>query len=348
MTELLRAPYATGNDHAPPAARARPIRLTLNESPYGPTPTVLRALRNWSRTANRYPEFRPERLRRAIAKHAGVPVEWVTVGPGATGLIDQQLRRANAGDEIVGATPTFEGYPLLAAAHGLRYRGVPCRPDGSVDVDALAAAVTSRTFAVVVCSPHNPTGSVIPPADLDRLLSAVPERVRVVLDEAYLEFAEAEFGYDPLRSGVLAATHPNLVVLRTFSKAFGLAGIRAGYAFGAGWAVDEIRATEVPFAVGPAAEAAVPVALEAVAETRRRVTRIVAERERLAEGLRDAGLPALPSHANYLFLPTHDPIALADRFADGGIAVKACGTGVRASVGTATDTDIVLAWVRRA
>ncbi|GAA4388540.1 pyridoxal phosphate-dependent aminotransferase [Tsukamurella soli] len=332
-----------------PADLRRPsIRLALNESSYGPTPTVARALRSWAATANRYPGFRTDRLRAAIAVHAGMPADWVAVGAGATGVLDQLFQAATPGDEIVGATPTFDGYPLLAAARGLRYRGIRVGSDGGVDLDSLAAGVTPSTFAVIVCSPHNPTGSVVDAAALARFVAAIPEHVRVILDEAYLEFAEAASGPDPLRSGVLAATHPNLVVVRSFSKAFGLAGLRVGYAFGAGRPIEEIRAVELPFAVGAAAEVAVPVALAAVAETRRRVARIVADRERLAAGLREVGLPPLKSHANFLYLPTHDPVALTERFAQGGIAVKACAAGVRMSIGSTAETDAVLEWVRRA
>ncbi|MDF0529525.1 aminotransferase class I/II-fold pyridoxal phosphate-dependent enzyme [Tsukamurella sp. 8F] len=328
-------------------ATPSPIRLSLNESPYGPTPSVLRALRAWAMTANRYPEFVPDRLRGVIAAHVGVPPEWVTVGPGATGLFERILAEAAHGDEIVGATPTFDGYPMLANAAGVPYRGVALRPDGTVDVDAIAAAVTSRTYAVVLCSPHNPTGSVVDPDALMRLLDGVPPRVRVILDEAYLEFAEHALGLDPLQTGVLAATRANLVVLRTFSKAFGLAGVRAGYAFGSGWAAAALRAAETPFSVGPAAEAAVPAALDALAEVRRRVHRIVAERERLAAGLRAAGANPLPSMANFLYLPAREPAELSDRLARAGILVRSCATGVRISVGTAHDTDAVLDAMRR-
>src|SRR5262249_50859936 len=206
-----------------------PLALSLNENPFPPLPAVRSALTRSIYAANRYPEFLPERLRSLIADHIGLPADQVVLGAGATGVVLQALQALTApGDAIAMASPTFDGYPIVAQMARLNTVTVPLDKDGHNDLDGLADAA-AKARVVVVCRPHNPTGTLEPTAELFRFLRRVPRDTIVLLDEAYIEFAAPEHRLDV---SALTAHFPNVVLVRTFSKAYGLAGLRIGYRVG--------------------------------------------------------------------------------------------------------------------
>ncbi|WP_405159974.1 aminotransferase class I/II-fold pyridoxal phosphate-dependent enzyme [Nocardia sp. NBC_01499] len=303
--------------------------LTLSENPFPPLPSVLRAVNSVLAQANRYPEFLPRRLPKLIAHHLGLHSDQVVVGSGATGVamqIIQSLMRPGAG--MVYATPTFDGYPIMAEMAGVEVVPVPLDSAGNQDLWAMTRAIDKRTGLVVVCRPHNPTGTVVSASELKAFLGAVPARVPVILDEAYVEFLGAAEYIDPL---ALLSKHPNLLVLRTFSKAYGLAGLRIGYAFGRPEMMARVRRLQLPFGVSSAAVAAVSASYAAEPELAMRTMRITAARESLRNALRRCGIAVPLSHANFLYLPGPG-VATALRRA--GIAAKAYPDGsARISVG---------------
>ncbi|MFC4123787.1 pyridoxal phosphate-dependent aminotransferase [Nocardia rhizosphaerae] len=281
--------------------RARDSRfdLSLSENPFPPLPSVLAAVSDTLASAHRYPEFVPELLPRIIGTHCGVPAENVVAGAGATGVAMQILRALGSG-EIVSATPTFDGYPILAEMVGMPLVPVPLDSEGHQDLTALRRAMTRRTALVVLCRPHNPTGTAVDGAAVRSFLTAIPRRVVVLLDEAYAEFLDPIDRLDPC---ALLHRHPNLLILRTFSKAYGLAGLRIGYCIGRGELIARVRAQQVPFAVPAAAVAAVRASYAARAELDARVAGIGREREELRLSLRAMGINAPRSRANFLYLP---------------------------------------------
>lgn len=301
--------------------------LGLSENPFPPLPSIITAVNETIAQANRYPEFLPQRLPRMIAEHLGVGAEEVVVGAGATGVAMQVMRALGAG-ELVTSTPTFDGYPLMAEMAGLSLAPVPLDTAGDQDLAALRRAVTRRTTLIVLCRPHNPTGTVLDADAVRSFLAAIPRRVPVLLDEAYVEFLAPA---DRLDLHALLRRHANLLVLRTFSKAYGLAGLRIGYCVGRGELIERIRAQQLPFGIGTAAVAAVRAAYAADDELHTRVARITTERESLRTALRACGIDVPISHANFLYLPGPG-VATALRRA--GIRAKAYPDGsARITVG---------------
>lgn len=322
-------------------------RLALNESPYPPLRSVRGAMRRAAARAHRYPQFYPDDLTEAVAAWCGVSPEQVAVGSGSVGVALQLLRAAaGPGDTVVHAWRTFDAYPLLARMTGARSVPVPLTADGHQDLDGLLAAIDQRTRVVVLCSPHNPTGSLVPPGALREFLHRVPRRVIVVLDEAYVEFAHGVRLPDVV---ALSAAHPNLLVLRTFSKAYGLAALRVGYGLGGAELVARIREQQLPFGVNAVATAAVRASLRAGDELRARVERIVAERDRLRDELAGLGWRVGAGHANSVWLAAPDPVdrAAAALAAAGVQARHYPGEGVRLTVGGRAANDAVLAALSR-
>lgn len=276
------------------------FELGLSENPFPPLPSVLAALYEQMARANRYPEFLPQRLPRIIADRVGVDPEQVAVGSGATGVAMQIMQAVlRSGETMVFANPTFDGYPIMADMLGVEAVAVPLDHGGRQDLCAMGEAVDDRTGLVVVCRPHNPTGTLVSAADLEVFLSSIPPQVVVILDEAYVEFIDAADAVDVLG---LIRRYPNVLVLRTFSKAFGLAGLRIGYAFGGRELVARVRRRQLPFGMSCAAVAAVTASYAAEDELQARVARITAERELLWVALRQNGVHVPRSHANFLYL----------------------------------------------
>ncbi|MEU9480343.1 histidinol-phosphate transaminase [Streptomyces sp. NPDC048191] len=317
-------------------------RLALNESPYPPLPSVREAMQRAVAEAHRYPQFHPDDLTELIAAWCGVTSDNVAVGSGSVGVALQVLRAvARPGDAVVHAWRTFDAYPLLAAMVDARPVPVPLSPDGHQDLDALLAAFDDRTRVVVLCNPHNPSGSLVTADALSAFLRQVPRHVTVLLDEAYLEFARDPGLPD---SPALVDAHPNVLVLRTFSKAYGLAALRVGYGLGAPDLVARIRRQQLPFGVNAVATAAVKASLRAESELRLRVDTVVAERERLRRELVSIGWCVRPGHANSVWLAAPDPVdAGAAALTEAGIEARHYpGEGLRLTVGDRNANDTVL------
>ena len=320
----------------PPYRQGRPadpngFKLSSNENPFDPLPGVVEAVRG-AVSLNRYPDATAGRLCRALADKFGVEREQVIAGAGSVSLLAAFIQAAaGAGDEVVYAWRSFEAYPSLVLVSGATSVQVPGLPDGRHDLDAMAAAVTDRTRVIVLCTPNNPTGPIITRAEFDDFVAKVPSSVLILLDEAYSEFVTDTDAVDGLAARVYEA-HPNVVVLRTFSKAYGLAALRIGYAIGHPHVLDAARATVIPLSVTAQAEEAALASLAAEAELRERVAVIAERRDRLAQGLRDAGWPVPVSQSNFVWLQTADP-AVAAAFDRAGLMVRAFPDGVRISVG---------------
>ncbi|MFF7353966.1 histidinol-phosphate transaminase [Streptomyces filipinensis] len=317
-------------------------RLALNESPYPPLPSVREAMQRAVAQAHRYPQFHPDDLTERIAAWCRVPCERVAVGSGSVGVALQLLQAVvRPGDAVVHAWRTFDAYPLLAAMAGARSLPVPLSPEGHQDLGALLAALGHRTRVVVLCNPHNPTGSLVTAGALSAFLSQVPRHVTVLLDEAYVEFAR---GTDLPDTPALLDAHPNLLVLRTFSKAYGLAALRVGYGLGAPGLVERIRRHQLPFGINAVATAAVKASLRAESELRLRVDTVVAERERLRCELVSLGWRVRPGHANSVWLAAPDPVDEgAAALTDAGVQARHYpGEGLRLTVGDRNANDTVL------
>ncbi len=277
-----------------------PYALSLNESPFPPLPAVRAAVRASLDSLNRYPEFLPHRLRSVIAGRLGMTDDQVVIGEGATGVLMQVLRALTGpGDTLVTSTPTFDGYPILARMARLQQVTVPLDRHGHHDLDAMAdAAVGARV--VVVCRPHNPTGTVEQVSALERFLRRVPADTVVLLDEAYVEFLTPDLRVDAVD---LVRRFGNLVVVRTFSKAYGLAGLRVGYGFCAPALGRALWTMQLPFGVSLPALVAVVASYDAETELGQRIRTITAERRRLQLRLRAMGVYTTDAQANFVYLP---------------------------------------------
>ncbi|MFE4456787.1 pyridoxal phosphate-dependent aminotransferase [Nocardia tengchongensis] len=329
----------------PPARECPRFPLALNENPYGPLPSVRRALEGALVSANRYPEFWPRRLPRLIANHLGCSSEQIVVGAGATGVIMHILQALLTGPdaEVVMADPTFDGYPLLTVTVGGHPVMVPLTADGSQDLEAMLAAIDARTQIVVLCNPHNPTGTRLRHRDLAGFLNRIDARITVILDEAYIEFMPPHRRTD---TDLILAAHPNVIVVRTFSKAFGLAGLRVGYALTNPQTAARIARWQIPFGINALAEIAVHASYAAQGELNHRIRTITRERDRLTAALRRLGYTPPDSAANYVFVPLTDPVQagrVSEAFAAAGIRAKQYPAGIRITVGDPTANDAVIA-----
>lgn len=324
------------------AVGAAAYKLSSNENPYPPLPSVVAAIADAAVDVNRYPDMYATELTEAIAQRLGVATESVVAGTGSVAVLGHVLTAVcEAGDDVVLPWRSFEAYPIavtLAHAHQVR---VPVLPDGRLDLPAMAAAVTDRTRVVLVCTPNNPTGPAVRDAELRTFLDAVPRDVLVVLDEAYVEFVRDPDAPDAL---ALFAEHPNVVLLRTFSKAYGLAGLRVGYAVARPRLAAGIRTASTPFGVSHVAQLAALASLRAETELLTRVDAIVAERTRILDGLRAQGWDVPDSQANFVWLALGDrTTTFAERCAQAGVLVRPfAGEGVRVSVGEPDATAIFL------
>jgi histidinol-phosphate aminotransferase len=294
-----------------------PYALSLNENPFPPLPAVRSALIRSIYAVNRYPEFLPERLRGLIAGHAGLPAEQVVLGAGATGVALQALHALTSpGDTVAMASPTFDGYPIIARMARLNPLLVPLDQDGHHDLDGLADAAADARV-VVVCRPHNPTGTLQSADEVARFLRRVPRDTVVLLDEAYIEFAAPEHRID---IAALLAAFPNVVVVRTFSKAYGLAGLRIGYGLSS-------------------------PSYEAEGQLLQRIQAINAERRYLRMRLSALGVYTTDAHANFVYLPLRGGRGRPWRevFADSGLHVRHYADGgARITVGNRASTLAVL------
>ncbi|WP_419931765.1 histidinol-phosphate transaminase [Candidatus Poriferisodalis sp.] len=323
---------------------AEAIKLASNENANDPLPSVAKAVSEAALGMNRYPDHRCMGVREALADRHSVGLDHVTVGSGSVGVL-QQLFAAyvDPGDEVVYPWRSFEVHPVFCAVSAAQAVTVPL-VDHAFDLDAVAAAVTDRTKLVVLSTPNNPTGTVCTTAELQRLLGAVPSDVIVVIDEAYREFVTDTEVADPIEA--ILPSHPNALVLRTFSKAYGLANLRVGYGVGHPDVIGALDKVALPFIVSGLAQTAALASLEpqASAELDERVAGILAERERLSAALVSRGWPVVPSQANFLYLPVEDrAMELFVRLEKQGLVTRPFeGEGVRISLGTPAQNDRLL------
>lgn len=334
--------YVAGRRPAAAADGSRPYKLSSNENPFPPLPGVLDAVQAAAADLNRYPSPTAVRLEAALAERCGVAASRVVVGAGSVGLLQQLVAiAAGHGDEVVHAWRSFEAYPIVVAVGGGTGIAVPLAAGGRHDLDAMAAAVTPRTRLVLLCSPNNPTGPALRAAEVGRFLDALPTDVLVVLDEAYVEFVREPAA---VRGLELLAAHPNVALLRTFSKAYGLAGMRVGYAVAAEAVASALRQVTVPFTVPAVSEAAALAALAAEPALHAQVDAIVAERERVLAALRSTGLQVPDADGNFVWLPTGARTGeLTRACAALALSVRPFGEeGVRITIGEPAANDRVL------
>ncbi|GAB3283441.1 histidinol-phosphate transaminase [Kineosporia babensis] len=332
-------PYRPGRR----ASSARTASLAANESHFEPLPSVQEAIRRAASAANRYPDAACTQLRHAIAEHLSaelpateyhaVTPDQIAVSPGSVGAIQQLMATfCDAGDEVVFAWRSFEAYPLLTRLAGAQPVPVPLTPELGHDLDAMLKAITERTRIVLLCVPNNPTGTGLDPTALAAFLDQVPPTVLVVLDEAYAEYTS------PVG---LLNRRANVCVLRTFSKAYGLAGLRVGYAVTSEMLADGLRQTALPFGVSSIAQEAAIASLSAREELRERVEAIVRERNRMLAAVRELGWWVPDSQANFLWLP--GSVHLLEAFGEADILVRPfADEGLRITLADRATNDRVL------
>ncbi|MEV1294321.1 histidinol-phosphate transaminase [Pseudonocardia sp. NPDC049635] len=319
------------------------IKLASNEVADPPAPPVLEAIARAAAGANRYPDLGVVELTARLAEAHGVAAERIAVGCGSV-TICQQLVQATCvgpGDEVLFAWRSFEAYPIVTQIGGAAVRTVPLTADHRHDLGAMAAAVTDRTRLVFVCSPNNPTGPAVHHDEFVRFLAAVGPDVLVVLDEAYAEYVTDP---DAVSGRPLLDDHPNLVVLRTFSKAYRMAGLRVGYALASVEVATALRKVCPPFSVSALAQAGAIAALEHSAEILAGCADVVRERDRVAAALRDNGFTVPDSQANFVWLPLGERAAeFAAHCAERKVIVRPFPSdGVRVTVSTAQENDALL------
>ncbi|WP_432496956.1 histidinol-phosphate transaminase [Kineococcus auxinigenes] len=311
------------------------FKLSSNENPYPPLPSVLTAITRAATGVNRYPDPAATQMLAAVGSRWGLEPERLVAATGSVRLLAQLVEIAcDPGDEVVFAWRSFEAYPIVAAVGDAVPVPVPLTAEGRHDLPSMLAAVGERTRLVLLCSPNNPTGPAIRSGGLEEFLAQVPGDVLVVLDEAYREFVddpEVPDGVDVLHD------RPNVVVLRTFSKAYGLAGLRVGVAAAHPHVASALRRAATPFGVSGIAQAAVVASLQdaAEAELMERVAALVAERRRVVGGLREQGWAVPDAQGNFFWLPVGERTpALVDAFGVEGLSVRGYGSdGVRVTVG---------------
>jgi histidinol-phosphate aminotransferase len=314
-------------------------KLSSNENPFPPLPGVLEAAARAAEQMNRYPDMGNTALYAALSDKLGVATDQIALATGSVALIYQLVQAfCEPGDEVVYAWRSFEAYPIGVTAAGARSVQVPVTADGRHDLDAMAAAITDRTRIVLVCTPNNPTGPAVSQSELDAFLAKVPPEVLVVVDEAYVEFVRMSDAVDGIAT---VRGHDNVVATRTFSKAYGLAGFRVGYAVGPAPVANALRAVSLPFGVSSVAQAAAIASLRAEPALLERVASLVAERDRVLKGLHDAGVAVPDAQGNFVWFATGARTAEFAAAADElGIVVRPfAGEGARVSIGEPEAND---------
>ena len=317
-------------------------KVSSNENPFPPLPSVLEVLRKAAESVNRYPDMAVTGLTEALAARLDVPAARIATGPGSVGVLGQLVAATcGPGDEVVFAWRSFEAYPILVTLSGATPVQVPLAAGARHDLDAMADAVTERTRLVLVCTPNNPTGTTVGADELERFLDRVPEDVLVVLDEAYVEFVTAPDSPDAL---AIHRARPNVAVLRTFSKAYGLAGLRIGFAVAHPPVAAAIRKCAVPFGVSTIAQLAAIESLRSQDAMRERVDAVVVERARVRNALLAQGWAVPETEANFVWLPLGDK---AFEFSEHTLANKVVvrafqPDGVRVTVSHPEENDLFL------
>ena len=323
------------------------VKLASNEAPFPPLPAAVAAIAEAAGRVNRYPDDSAAALREELAAHYSVTPEQVLLGNGSVELCRMALAATcEPHDHVIFGQPSFEAYPILAQQVGATMVQVPL-VDSRYDLDAMADAITDRTRLVFVCNPNNPTGTIVDRDAVDRFLERVPRDLLVVFDEAYREFVTAPDFPDALE---YLAAHENVCVLRTFSKAYGLAALRVGYAIAQPDVIGALRKVRVPFEVNGLAQVAASASLAAQDEMRARVDEVVAERMRVFDTITELGLDVVASEANFLWLPLGEYSAVLGEYSErAGVVLRPFpGVGVRVTIGTQAENDRLLRVLRAA
>jgi histidinol-phosphate aminotransferase len=314
------------------------VKLSSNEHPAGPFPAARAAIIDELGCLNRYPEGSCEALREKLAERHGVPVEQVVVGSGSNELLRLVAQVVvRPGDEIVYAWPSFVVYPMIANIFGATHVKVPLAAGEVHDLDAMRAAVTERTRIVFLCNPNNPTGTIVTRAAFERFSEGLPKHVLLVLDEAYFEFVtDPEY---PNGLDYFDGERP-LVVLRTFSKIYSLAGLRIGYAFAPARLVRAIDCVREPFNVNTVAQVAALVSLNDEGEVRRRRDENQEQKTYLYSGFDRLGISWVSSEANFVYIKTERPVEVFQALLEEGVIVRDFGNApaLRVTVGTPEDS----------
>ncbi|MFI8411915.1 histidinol-phosphate transaminase [Paeniglutamicibacter gangotriensis] len=328
---------------ATPGTDEKAFKLSSNENPFPPLASVTAGIAAELGTINQYPNAAAPELVGVLAERLDVEPETIALGAGSVEVAGQLIHATtNPGDEVLFAWRSFEAYPILTHVAGATPVMVPLDSAGAHDLEAMAEAITERTSLVFICNPNNPTGTIVDTAAVDAFMAKVPAHVLVVIDEAYLHFntsAETAIGMDFFRR------YPNIAVLHTFSKAYGLAGMRIGYAVAPAAVAANLRKTAVPFGVSALAQRAALLSLEHEAELQTRIDELVAAREALLGTLRANGIATTESQANFIWLSTgEDTMRVDAALREAGIWARPFpGDGIRVSIGSAEANAIIAA-----
>jgi histidinol-phosphate aminotransferase len=339
--ELADLPAYTPGRNVPGA-----IKIASNETVDGPLPSVRIAIEKATEFINRYPDNGYAELRDRLAKYVNFAPEHISVGSGSVSLCQQLIQiTSTVGDEVLFGWRSFEIYPLQVRTAGATPIQVPLT-DYTFDLDAMLAAITERTRLIFVCNPNNPTSTVVDPEALARFVAAVPPDILIVIDEAYVEYIRDGMAPDSFQ---LVRDYSNVVVLRTFSKAYGLAGLRIGYAVGDPELITALGKVYVPFTATSVSQAAAIASLDASDQLLARTDAVVAERTRVTAALRAAGFTVPPSQANFVWLPLADQTTdFVNSAADNRLLVRPYGQdGVRVTVTVASENDAFLEFATR-
>lgn len=331
-------PYVAGK---PPVARPglTPYKLSSNENPLEPIPGVLEEAVAALSRMNRYPDMANVALYDALATSLGISADMITAGTGSTALLYGVVQAfCDPGDEVVYSWRSFEAYPIAVGVGAATAVSVPNTPAGEHDLDAMAAAITGRTKVVLLCTPNNPTGPAITKAAMTAFLERVPPRVLVLIDEAYWEFTRID---DPVDGVELVKQHANVVAMRTFAKAHGLAGLRIGYLISSPEITSAMRAVMLPFGINLIAQTAAVASLARLDEVLARVEQIVAERARVVGALRGQGWQLPDAQGNFVWLGVGDrALELAAAADEIGLTLRPfAGDGVRVTIGEPEAND---------
>jgi histidinol-phosphate aminotransferase len=327
------------------------IKMASNENPFGPSPTAVRAMQASLAESNFYPDNDAIELRQRLAEKHGVQPEQIVPTAGSTALLGIIARTLlSPGLNAITSERSFIVYPIATQAAGGRLIKVPMRGD-AFDLNAIAAAVDQHTRIIYIANPNNPTGTLIPVQELDRFLDDVPEHVIVILDEAYYDFAQY-FAVSRSVDYSHALDYVNqgrkVVVLRTFSKAHGLAGVRVGYGIGPTELMSYFARMRTTFSVSVVAQAGALAALDDEAHTEKTLKNNAEQAERLGAGISELGYQPVPTWANFLYCELgDDAAAVAKRLQAEGVIVRSMGpwgapTAIRITIGTPEQNDIFL------
>ncbi|MBY4036890.1 histidinol-phosphate transaminase [Rhodococcus fascians] len=321
------------------------IKLASNETTQGPLPSVREAIAEAAGGVNRYPDIRATALVESLAKKLGVAPENVAAGNGSVALCQEVVQiTCGPGDEVVFAWRSFEAYPIIVRVTGATPVQVPLTSDHVHDLDAMLDAITERTRLIFVCNPNNPSGTVVQRDKLVAFLDAVPPNVLVVLDEAYFEYTRPDAAGNHTDGVEIARGRRNVIVLRTFSKAYGLAGLRVGYAVADPEVITALSKVRIAFAVSTIAQQAALASLEASAELLARTDALIAERDRVRDALVSGGYDVGVSQSNFIWLPLGERSGeFASGAAEQGVLLRSYGNdGVRVTIGDPHENDAFL------